>query len=130
MKHLLQNHFRLMILVLIPIFLSACSSSDRECGGEVAIYTPKVTLTATDVSGNKLTDYVIAYQTNSRSGSKTINCNSSDACDLEFFGEGEIAITVSKVGYESVSLKTIIQVVDGCGHTNVERLSVKLKQLA
>jgi hypothetical protein len=119
-----------MILVLVPIFLSACSSSDRECGGEVALSPPpKVTLTATDVSGNKLTAYVISYQTSSRSGSKTIYCNSTDACDLEFFGEGEIAITVSKVGYESVSLKTSIQVIDGCGHTNVERLSVKLKQL-
>lgn len=128
MKHFLQNHLRLLILAIAPIFLSACGS-DRECGGEVAVYTPKVTLTATDVSGNKLTNYVIAYQTNSRSGSKTLSCNSTDECDLEFFGEGEITISVSKVGYESVSLKTSIQVIDGCGHTNVERLSVKLKQL-
>lgn len=125
----LQNHFLFLILAIAPLILSACGSGENRCGGVIAISIPKVTLAATDTNGNKLTNFVIAYQTNSRSGSKTLTCDFAEGCDLQFAGEGDIAITVSKVGYESVSLKTSIQLIDGCGNTNIERLSVKLKPL-
>lgn len=129
MKYNLQNHHRFLIPAIASLFLSGCSSGENRCGGTIAIYIPNVTLAATDTNGNKLTNFVIAYKTNSRTGSKTIICNSADECDLEFAGEGDLDITVSKDGYESVSLKTSIQVIDNCGRTNIERLSVKLKPI-
>lgn len=130
MKYILQNHFRFLLLAIASLFLSACGSGENRCNfGTTAIYIPKVTLAATDTNGNQLANFVIAYKTNSRTGSKTITCNSADACDLEFGGEGDLDITVSKDGYESVSLKTSIQLIDNCGRTNIERLSVKLKAI-
>ena len=129
MKDILQNHFRFLILAIASLFLSGCGSGENRPCGTIAISIPSVTLAATDTNGNKLTNFVIAYKTNSRSGSKTLTCNSADGCDLEFFGEGDLDITVSKDGYESVALKTSIQVIDNCGQTNIERLSVKLKPI-
>ena len=130
MKYFLQNHFRILILAITPLFLSACGSGEVKCNYGVAhTYIPAVILAAADTNGNKLTNFVIAYLANSGSGSKTLTCNSADGCDLEFFGKGDLDITVSKDGYQSVSLKTSIQVIGNCGETNIERLSVKLKPI-
>jgi Carboxypeptidase regulatory-like domain len=132
MKHFLQNHLRMLLLVITPIFLGACGSSDRECGGTVTmsyVWVPQVTIKVTDTSGKQLSNYEVAYQTNGGSGSKTITCNSTGECDLDFWGKGDLAITVSKVGYESTSAKASIQVIGDCGVSNLERLNVTLKPL-
>jgi hypothetical protein len=133
MKYLLQNHFRLLLLSLAPLFFSACGSGENGCGTqttEAQRYRPRVILAATDTRGNKLTNFVIAYQTNSGSGSKTLTCDSVDGCDLVFFGSGELAITVSKDGYESVSVSASIPAANIiCGNYNTESLSVKLKPI-
>jgi hypothetical protein len=117
MKYFLQNHLRLLVLVTAPIFLSACGSGAVECGYSTAVaqvYVPNITIFATDTSGKKLSNYEVSYQTNGGSGSKTVTCNSTDECDLEFWGKGDLAITVSKVGYESTSARASIQVVGAC----------------
>jgi hypothetical protein len=136
MKHFLQNHIRPLLIASAALLLSACGSSGQECGGTTMNYVPKVTILASDSNGNKLDAYEISYQviinspTYGHSGPKTISCNSTDECDLQFFGVGDLVITVTKVGYSSTSTKASIQAIGVCGESNVEKLTVILKPLA
>jgi uncharacterized lipoprotein YajG len=57
MKHFLQNHLRLLVLVIASFILSACGTEEPQITCAVAVPFGSMSLTATDTSGQPLEDY-------------------------------------------------------------------------
>jgi hypothetical protein len=129
MKHLLQNHLRLLILASASIFLSGCGSDDRGEYNCLAVESKgAVLITAKDTNGQQLAGYKVTYQvisTNGTSSSPTeILCETTSTCAIRSPG-GEFSITISKVGFEPTSLN--VTVLNGkCGQETKE-IDVTLK---
>lgn len=124
MKHFLQNHLRLMILVIAPIFLSACG--DFPIGGCSTVFVPSVVLTVSDTNQQPLYEYAVSYRINDGE-IRNIFCKSENPCSLAGETRGEFAVTVSKEGFESTSFN--VTVGGNYCHVNTETVAVKLKPL-
>jgi hypothetical protein len=134
MKHFLQNHLRLLLLVSAPFFLSACSpwGSDPEPTSCSEPYVPHTTITATDINGEPLANYEVTFDWPSPSGTGKITCTTTSACDLAIGAPSrrELSITVTKEGFEPISLViTIPSYADRCGNLYTKKYTVTLKPL-
>ena len=137
MKHLLQNHLRLLILAVATLFLSACSPSDYIGGGGMndpipcnALYVPTATLTAADISGQPLADFQISYnQWPAPTGVTNLTCATTSPCDLKFsLANRVVEIAVAKEGFQPTKL-TVTTPSNECGNQLTERFSVVLKPI-
>jgi hypothetical protein len=135
MKHFLQNHLRLLVLVIAPIFLSACNPGDYigGTGDPVPCNRPSVpyaTITTTDTSGQPLADYEVTYnQYPNPYGGKKIICTTTSECDLQFEIPSDATITVFKEGFESTSLKVTLDLESGRCNAYTKKVIVKLKRV-
>jgi hypothetical protein len=131
MKHSLQNHLRMLLLVSACIFLNACGSDDRGYGcagpagsnGQPAV---SVALTATDTNGQPIAGYGVTYQINNGAAQIKV-CDSTEACVLGNGESGEFSINVYKNGFGSTSLK--VTVTRGVCGLDSQRIVAKLKPL-
>ena len=131
MKHLLQNHLRLLILAISPIFLTACGSDDR--GGytcaAVLDLNGAVRVTAKDTNGQPLSGYKVTYQVNNGGNSSyphVIRCETTEECVLLGNG-GEYSLIITKDGFETTSLKVTVR--SGFCSVFTEKVAVTLKSL-
>jgi hypothetical protein len=122
MKHFLQNHLRLLLLVSASIFLSACGSDDRGYTCAQGMQAGSVGLTATDTRGQPLAGYGVTYQINSGVAQKKV-CDSTDECVLGNGESGEFSINVYKDDFESTSFKVTV----GRGVCGLDRQRVVAK---
>jgi hypothetical protein len=135
MKHFLQNHLRLLVLVIAPIFLSACNPGDYIGGTGDPVpcnrsSVPYAAITATDTSGQPLANYEVTYnQYPSPLGVKKITCTTTSECDLQFEISRETTITVVKEGYESTSLKVTLDLESGRCNAYTSKVAIKLKRV-
>ena len=111
MKHFLQNHLRILLLVSASIFLTACNPAEYFLGSCNAFGTEPQRITVTDTKGQPLAGYKVSYQVQYQdtTGVSITNreqiCDTNEECILEgFFGSYPL-ITVSKDGYESITLE-------------------------
>lgn len=126
MKHLLQNHLRLLILAITPIFLTACGSEEPLITCASVKIQGSLYLTVTDTSGQSLADYEVSYQVNNGAIQKQI-CNNASGCIVGTGESGEFSITVYKDSFESTSLKVKVVEQGSCG--GLQTFAVKLKPL-
>ena len=131
MKHLLQNHLRLLILAIAPIFLTACGYGDRGGYSCPAVLDPNgaVRVTAKGTNGQPLSGYRVTYQVNSGGNSSYPNeilCETTEECVLLGKG-GEYSLTITKDGFETTSLKVTVRS-EFCS-VYTEKVAVTLKSL-
>jgi hypothetical protein len=137
MKHLLQNHLRLLIMALAPLFLTACGSSDGGIPIDdehivcTAPYVPTATITANDIDGKPLANYQVSYNHwPAPSGATNIACSMTSACDLQFtLHNSVVELTVTKKGFQPTKL-TVTTPSQKCGSQLTERFTVILKPIA
>ena len=114
MKHTLQKHLRILLLTSASIVLTACNPvADYFLGSCNAFGTEPQRITVTDTKGRPLTGYKVSYQVQYQNTtgvgitSREQICDTSEECILEgFFGDYPL-ITVSKDGYEPITLELI-----------------------
>lgn len=131
MKHLLQNHLRLLVLAFATFFLSACNPGIVDdpipC---TAQYVPTATISASDIDGKPLADYQVTYnQWPAPTGVTNITCTTTSACDLQFLRANTVVeLTVTKEGYQPFKLSVVTPIFN-CGNQQTERFTVVLKPL-
>jgi hypothetical protein len=105
MKHFLQNHLRLLVLVIAPIFLSACNPVEPQYNKPIE-------------------EFEVSYRINDGEVQNAV-CNTTQRCLPVYEASGKFAITISKVGYLPTSLN--VTVARNACHVNTETIVAKLK---
>jgi hypothetical protein len=126
MKHLLQNHFRLLILAIAPISLTACGSDDRGSYNCTANVAQSVVLNVSETTGQPIDEYLVSYRINN-GAVQNVLCKAESNCLGVYEASGEFAITILKDGFESTSIN--VTVTRNVCHVNTQTLTITLKSL-
>jgi hypothetical protein len=123
MKHFLQNHLRLLLLVSASLFLNACNPVEPQYNC-TAVMTQSIALTASDSDNKPIEEFAVSYRINDGEVQNAV-CNAAQPCLPVYEASGKFAITVSKVGYLPTSLN--VTVTRNECHVNTETIVAKLK---
>lgn len=127
-KYLLRCYFRFLLLAILPLLLSACSS-----GGCSAfqVFPPRISVT--DNKGQWIIGYTVSYKLADGATVEKV-CEAASECVLDgihLYG-ADSSITVSKNGFESVTAqpKEFIETYSNNDCTSQYTVAIILKALS
>ena len=125
-KYLLKNYFRFLVLAISPLLLSACST-----GGCSAFQTVPARISVTGVNGQFLTGYTVSYKLIDGATTEKV-CEAASECVLDGLFGAKSSLTVSKNGFESVTVhpKEFNLTENPSGCTSQSTVAITLKALS